>query len=62
MNEITPHKLNIQKQRQLTRLASEINISALINNLESINLKKLIRTKKDTNKGDFGSVAIIGGQ
>ena len=61
MNKIIQPKLNIQKQRQLIRQASAINIAALINDLENINLKKLIRTKKDTNKGDFGSVAIIGG-
>jgi ADP-dependent NAD(P)H-hydrate dehydratase / NAD(P)H-hydrate epimerase len=61
MNKIIQPKLNIQKQRQLIRLASEIKIATLINSLENIKLKKLVRTKKDTNKGDFGSVAIIGG-
>lgn len=62
MNKILqPNKLDIQKQRQLTRQASALNITTLVNNLESVNLKHLVRSKKDTNKGDFGSVAIVGG-
>lgn len=33
----------------------------LINELESISYRLLVRGKQDTNKGDFGSIAILGG-
>lgn len=47
--------------RQITSQAESLNIPLLNNSLETIDYSQLLRSKLNTNKGDFGTVGIIGG-
>jgi len=59
--EILKPKLNAHLVKQLTKQGSLHGMQVLVNALDTINLKKLQRLNLNTNKGDFGTVAIIGG-
>lgn len=47
--------------RQITKQAESLNITLLDNVLDSIDFNLLVRNRLNTNKGDFGTVGIIGG-
>lgn len=53
--------LDSEFYKKMCKLAKSSSMPLLVNELKSINLKQLIRNNQETNKGDFGMIAIIGG-
>lgn len=54
-------QIHSSTQRQITLQADALKITLLSNALENIDFTKLTRNHLNTNKGDFGTVGIIGG-
>lgn len=53
--------LHFATKNQIESQAANLNMVTSISSLENINYRSLIRSKLATNKGSFGTVAIIGG-
>ncbi|MCC2644239.1 MAG: bifunctional ADP-dependent NAD(P)H-hydrate dehydratase/NAD(P)H-hydrate epimerase [Burkholderiales bacterium] len=54
-------QVHLATNKQIASQAQRLKIPLLTNSLENINCKVLVRNKLNTNKGDFGTVGIIGG-
>ena len=54
-------QIHASTQRQISAQAEGLKITLLGNNLDNIEYTSLIRNHLNTNKGDFGTVGIIGG-
>lgn len=54
-------RLHSATKQQIEKQASNLGMATCISSLENINYQSLIRNKLATNKGSFGTVAIIGG-